>query len=68
MQSATAYWALVQRLESQSQERPGFYKFKLALLAFFGFAILGGSALLAFVGGRYFLGLLAPIGKKPSQR
>lgn len=47
MESAAAYAALVERLERQSREAPGLYKLKLALLACFGFAVLGGSALLA---------------------
>ncbi|WP_162301424.1 M48 family metallopeptidase [Cognatilysobacter segetis] len=47
MQSAAAYGALVERLERQSREAPTLYRFKLAVLACFGFAVLGGSALLA---------------------
>ncbi len=47
MESAAAYGALVERLDRQSRQAPGLYKVKLALLACFGFAVLGVSALLA---------------------
>ena len=47
MQSAAAYGALVERLDHQSRIAPGRYKLKLALLACAGFAVLGGTALVA---------------------
>jgi Zn-dependent protease with chaperone function len=47
MQSAAAYEALVERLDRQFREAPSLYRFKLALLACLGFAVLGGSALFA---------------------
>jgi Zn-dependent protease with chaperone function len=48
MSSEQRHEALIARLEVQAQETPGLYRFKLALLAALGFAVLGGSAMLAF--------------------
>lgn len=39
---------MVQRLEVEARQRPGHYRFKVALLAVLGFLVLGGSVLLAF--------------------
>ncbi len=64
MESAAAYGALVERLDPQSRQAPGLYKFKLGLLACFGFAVLGGSALLALglsAGLVIGLALLSPV-------
>lgn len=47
MHSAASHAALVDRLDRESRQSPGIYKFKLALLAALGFAVLGGSAALA---------------------
>ncbi|NZA26573.1 M48 family metalloprotease [Luteimonas sp. SJ-92] len=47
MQTAASRAVLVERLDRESRESPGWYKFKLALLAGLGFAVLGGSATLA---------------------
>ncbi|UHQ23664.1 M48 family metalloprotease [Lysobacter sp. 5GHs7-4] len=47
MASVARYRGLVERLEREAQQAPGRYKFKLALLAGLGFAVLGGTVLLA---------------------
>lgn len=47
MASVARYQGLVERLEREAQQAPGRYKFKLALLAGLGFAVLGGTVLLA---------------------
>ncbi|RDZ26795.1 M48 family metalloprotease [Lysobacter silvisoli] len=47
MATVARYQALVARLEREAQQAPGRYKFKLALLAGLGFAVLGGTVLLA---------------------
>lgn len=47
MATMERYRQLVGRLEAQAQRAPGTYKFKLGLLAALGFAVLGGSVLLA---------------------
>ena len=47
MHSAASRAALVERLDRESRQSPGVYKFKLALLAVLGFAVLGGSAAIA---------------------
>ncbi|KRA75130.1 hypothetical protein ASD78_08970 [Lysobacter sp. Root667] len=47
MASVARYRGLVERLEQEAQRAPGRYKFKLALLAGLGFAVLGGTVLLA---------------------
>jgi Zn-dependent protease with chaperone function len=48
MSSDQQYVALIERLEIQAREAPGAYRFRLALLAAFGFVVLGGSMVLAF--------------------
>ncbi|HST45076.1 MAG TPA: M48 family metallopeptidase [Luteimonas sp.] len=47
MESAAAHGALVARLERESRESPGLYRFKLGVLACLGFVVLGGSAIVA---------------------
>lgn len=47
MASVEAYRGLVERLEREARQAPGRYKFKLALLAGLGFAVLGGAVALA---------------------
>jgi Zn-dependent protease with chaperone function len=47
MASEQQYIALIERLETQSRQAPGVYKFKLGALAALGFLVLGGSVLLA---------------------
>lgn len=47
MASVARYRGLVERLEREARQSPGRYRFKLALLAGLGFAVLGGTVLLA---------------------
>jgi Zn-dependent protease with chaperone function len=51
MHSAQAYAALVERLAALAQRHPLRYKLQLALLAWLGFAVLGGAVLLALAIG-----------------
>lgn len=48
MRSVEGHRALVERLEREAQLAPARYKGKVALLAALGFAVLGGSVLVAF--------------------
>ena len=47
MASVARYRDLVERLEREARQSPGLYRFKLGLLAGLGFAVLGGTVLLA---------------------
>ncbi|HYG06143.1 MAG TPA: M48 family metalloprotease [Stenotrophomonas sp.] len=47
MTDVVAHRALIERLEREAAHAPGRYRFKVALLALAGFAVLGGALLLA---------------------
>jgi Zn-dependent protease with chaperone function len=59
MHSAQAYTALVERLAALAERQPLRYKVQLALLAWLGFAVLGGSVLVALALGAGTIALLA---------
>lgn len=59
MHSAETYRALVDRLTDLATREPGRYKLQLALLAAAGFAVLGGSLVLALALSAGLLALLA---------